>query len=102
MKEETVKAFDQLRRALDGHLGVDPSELTMMVSRPHDELPEVNAFCTRCRECYFDESGCDPCPHCGASYFQQIFPGLNCRKRLPMIKQKRRAARRAALRRRAS
>ncbi|HEX8500757.1 MAG TPA: hypothetical protein VF659_09210 [Pyrinomonadaceae bacterium] len=101
MKEETVKAFDQLRRALATHLGVDPSELTLMVSRPHDELPNVNAFCTRCRELYYDESGCDPCPHCGASYFDQIFPGWFRIPRLPRLKRRRRAARRAALKRRA-
>ena len=102
MKEETVKAFGQLRRALAEHLGVDPNDLTMMVSRPHEELPEINAFCTRCRECYFDESGCDPCPHCGASYFNQIFPGWYRIPRLPRLKKRRRAARRAALKRRAN
>ncbi|MET0646423.1 MAG: hypothetical protein ABW208_07355 [Pyrinomonadaceae bacterium] len=99
MKAETVKAFDELRRALAKQLGANPDELVMMISRPHDAS---NGHCARCHKDYFDESGCDPCPHCGASYFDQIFPGLNCRKRLPMIKRKRRAARRAALNRRAN
>jgi hypothetical protein len=33
-----------------------------------------NTSCGRCSARYFDESGCDPCPCCGASYSTQIFP----------------------------
>lgn len=101
MKEETAKALLELGRAAAAQLGANPDECIIMVSRPNPvETGEANASCFRCLKFYYDESGCDPCPHCGASYFDQIFPGLNCRKRLPMIKRRRRAARRAALKRR--
>ncbi len=102
MKEETLKAFEQMRIALANQLGADPAEVVMMISRPHDSEMDVEGIpttvCTKCWEHYPDESGCDPCPHCGASYFAQIFPGLNCRPRLQRIKQRRRAERRASLR----
>jgi hypothetical protein len=102
LKEETVKALDALRRALANQLGVNPDELVLSMHQPRDDNQFANnGHCARCHEDYYDESGCDPCPHCGASYFQQVFPGLNCRPRLSMIKRKRRAARRAALRRKA-
>lgn len=36
-------------------------------------LVEHNTACTICLAPYFDESGCDPCPQCGASYGSQIW-----------------------------
>ncbi len=34
---------------------------------------EINTACTICKFLYYDESGCDPCPKCGASYGSQIW-----------------------------
>lgn len=101
MKRETEEAFEQLRIAVAAHLGADPDECVMMISRPHDAEVEgaENASCARCHETYFDESGCDPCPHCGASYFDQIFPGWNREPRLQRLKRRRRMERRVAARR---
>lgn len=102
MKEETAKAFDELRRAVATKFGFDPAETVIAVCPPRPEEETINAVCTRCWQHYYDESGCDPCPHCGASYFDQIFPGWYRIPRLPRLKKRRRAARRAALRRRAN
>jgi hypothetical protein len=33
-----------------------------------------NQSCQSCWCHYYDLSGCDPCPMCGAGYFDQIFP----------------------------
>jgi hypothetical protein len=33
-----------------------------------------NSSCGKCDCRYYDTSGCDPCPLCGASYFEQIYP----------------------------
>lgn len=96
MKDDTARAFEEIRLAVAAHLGADPSEVTMAISRPHEpgEPGADNTSCMRCHETYFDESGCDPCPHCGASYFDQIFPGCWREPRLRKLKRRRRAARR--------
>jgi rubrerythrin len=96
MEEETIKAFEELRRAVAAQFGVNADELVMSIStlRDYDKLAN-NGSCARCGESYYDESGCDPCPHCGASYFDQIFPGWYRIPRLPRLKKRRRAARRA-------
>lgn len=97
MKEETAEALVELGRAVAQKMGANPDDVVIAVSRPGfgpaGELSH-NSSCTRCGETYFDESGCDPCPHCGASYFAQIFPGLNCRPRLARVKRRIRSGRR--------
>lgn len=35
---------------------------------------QSNTFCGVCQTNYLDESGCDPCPKCSASYGSQIYP----------------------------
>jgi hypothetical protein len=100
VKEETLNAFEELRRAVAAQLGADPAEVTMAISRPpsYESAGADNTSCMRCLETYFDESGCDPCPTCGASYFDQIFPGWNRdqRRHVMRLKRRRRADRRAA------
>lgn len=41
----------------------------------HSQLSAApNTTCGICHAAYFDESGCDPCPKCSASFGSQVYP----------------------------
>ena len=72
LKEETRTSLIKLAQAAGA----------TQINFCHDALPSEpeaipTACCTICQAFYPDESGCDPCPDCGASYFTQIFPETN-------------------------
>lgn len=67
MNQKTAEALQMVGQLLAeqlGHPKGEPIEMTIC-------LPKT--ACTICVEIYVDESGCDPCPNCGAGYSSQIF-----------------------------
>lgn len=65
MKPKTIDALQKAGEILAKQLG-EEGPVEMHFCQP-------KTACTICCEIYVDESGCDPCPNCGAGYFSQIF-----------------------------
>ena len=64
MNQKTVNALQEVGNLMARQLGYEtPVEMTIC-------LPKT--VCTICCKIYPAESECEPCPHCGASYFSQV------------------------------